>query len=591
MSTRIQNGVLHALALLLALLALVPATARAGGIEYAGQGARGLARGGATKAKAEDVQVLMNNPAGLAEIRGTMLQADFQVALMDACVDPIGYYGWGVYRGGSPAEFTDPKTGEVTKLNLGQLYSEGGEQQYYTEKLDTVCLNHMPTPIPQAAWATRVNDWFGIGFGVMFPSVTPQGNWGNAKDGVIRGASGELRPSPLRYMKISSGNIGVFPTLGVGFKLFQQLRLGATFQWGIFSIHQRQMAASGGGTSPAADVIAEIRAVDWFVPSLTASAHIVPMDALDIVVAFKWQDKVKAPGEMEVTTGVFAPDFNTHTTRGITVDRAEQALPHKLSVGVRYADRLAPRPRDDGDSEADEANDSRLRDPMSEERWDIEADLDYTINQQIHDTQLAPTPNQNIEFEAPDGTISKIQFPSTNLPVNVIERNWKNQIGVQLGGSYNIVPGVFSLHGGVNFETRGVDAQYMNVDFWPLRRYGVHGGVTLRIDRRIDLTLAYGHIFQETLHVAAPPHQDRLEETAEGGVNKGIDKTVGTPQDRTGAGTIVANEPKQAQAPDATANLEQELTATAAGDPAYVINSGNYRSNLDVVSVGIQLHF
>jgi len=574
MSTRIQNGVLHALAILLALLALAPATALAGGIEYAGQGARGLARGGATKAKAEDVQVLINNPAGLAEIRGTMLQADFQIALMDACVEPIGYYGWGLYRGGSPAEFKDPETGEVTTLNLGKNYeTEDGERDYYVDQLDTVCLTHMPTPIPTAAWATRVNDWFGIGFGVMFPDT------------------GDLRPSPVRYMKISSGNVGVFPTLGVGFKLFEQLRLGASFQWGVFSVHQRQMAASGGGTSPASDVIAEIRAVDWFVPSLIASAHIVPIDALDIVVAFKWQDGVKTAGDMEITTGLFTPSLNTHTTRGITVDRVQQNLPHKLSVGVRYADRLAPRARDDGDSEGDEANDSRLRDPMSEERWDIEADLEYTMNSHIETTELAPTPGQGIGFEQPNGDVGQIEFPSPNLPVNVVERYWKNQIGVQLGGSYNVVPGVFSLHAGVNYETRGVDAQFMNVDFWPLQRYGVHGGVTLRIDRRIDLTFAYGHIFQETLSLAAPPHQARLDETAPGGENLGIDKNVGTPQDRMGNGVILAEEANPPKSPDAQANLEQELTATAAGDPAYIINSGNYRSNLDVVSVGVQLHF
>jgi hypothetical protein len=205
---------------------------------------------------------------------------------------------------------------------------------------------------------------------------------------------------------------------------------------------------------------------------------------------------------------------------------------------------------------------------------------------------LQPTKGQRVAFESTDGTTSYVDFPNVNVPANIVERNWKNQIAVQLGGSYNILPGVFSVHAGVNYETRGVDPQYMNVDFWPVQRFGLNGGITVRIDRRIDLTFAYGHIFQETLSVAAQQHVSRIDETAPGGAGpNGIDKTVGTPQDRANSGTEVAYEQNAPVSPDGTSNLEQELTATANGDPAYVINAGHYRSNLDVVAVGVQMHF
>ena len=64
-----------------------------------------MARGGATLAKAEDANVLSHNPAGLAELRGSMMMGDLNVTMMDACVEPIGYYGWGIYGGGSGEPF------------------------------------------------------------------------------------------------------------------------------------------------------------------------------------------------------------------------------------------------------------------------------------------------------------------------------------------------------------------------------------------------------------------------------------------------------------------------------------------------------
>jgi long-chain fatty acid transport protein len=69
-----------------------------GGIEYAGAGAQALGRAGAVAARADDPMVLMYNPAGLVELRGSQLMMGANLAFMKACVDPIGYYGWGRVR-------------------------------------------------------------------------------------------------------------------------------------------------------------------------------------------------------------------------------------------------------------------------------------------------------------------------------------------------------------------------------------------------------------------------------------------------------------------------------------------------------------
>src|SRR4051812_7628326 len=93
--------------------------AAAGGLEYAGAGATALGRGGAVTARADDPMVLAYNPAGLAELRGTQILLDINVALMSACVDPIGYYGWGAYDGGKPSRIPEPESGTTLELHLG----------------------------------------------------------------------------------------------------------------------------------------------------------------------------------------------------------------------------------------------------------------------------------------------------------------------------------------------------------------------------------------------------------------------------------------------------------------------------------------
>src|SRR5262245_13397473 len=114
-SMRVLVGCCVAIGLVLALAT----DALAGGLEYAGAGSQANGRGGAVTARADDPMVLAYNPAGLAELRGAQLMLSANLALMDACVEPIGYYGWGAYNGGRPTKLTDPATGQTVVLDLG----------------------------------------------------------------------------------------------------------------------------------------------------------------------------------------------------------------------------------------------------------------------------------------------------------------------------------------------------------------------------------------------------------------------------------------------------------------------------------------
>jgi len=582
------------------LLLLGVRQARAGGLEYTGHGAQSLARGGAVTARAEDPMVLAHNPAGLVELRGTQFMINLNLALLDACVDPAGFYGWGAYLGGQNSELPDPETGERVPLRLGAIdrtdpmMPVAVEQEYYVDPYDTVCLDQNVVPVPQIAWTRRISEDFGIGLGLIFPAIQPSGSWGG-RNGVIRGDDGELRPAATRYMMLSSSNIGIFPTVGLAYRLLPALRLGAAFEWGVIAVNNFTMAAALGGTSPSNDLIAHVKAQDWFVPAFTVSAHLVPIDAIDFVVAFRFQDDVKATGDIDLTTGVFDPGFQSRTTGSLPILSLVQHMPWKLRAGVRYADRFAPRVPGSGYGEVDAAHLTAIHDPLQDERWDVELDVEYQMNSRNDKQVLEYEVGHLLEFVSSnaDSPPSSVEFPADGMTGTVIEKYWKDQISLRLGGTYNPLPGLFGVSGGVHYETRGVDPNYMQIDLWPVERIGLHTGVIIRVASSIDLVFSYAHIFQETIIVAPPPHRPRTEIYAEYAAMRPvrqIDTTVGTPLDRAGNGTQMLEAPSQGAA-DGEARLDQNLNRIAENQPPWLINAGRYRSGLDILAVGVNVHF
>ncbi len=546
--------------------------------------------------------VLSYNPAGLAELRGTQLLLDMNLVLFDACVDPIGYYGWGTYGANKPFRIDDPATGERTTIRLGQSdpatsmpWAEA--QAYYEDPLDTVCLDQNITPIPQLAFSSRLTEWLGVGFGFVFPAVLPSGNWGG-ENGVIRGDTGELRLAPTRYMMLSSTNLGVFPTLGIGIRPMDMFRLGVAVEWGAIAVNNKTMAVVGGGTSPINDLVAQTKAQDWFVPALTASVHVVPVDALDVVLAFRWQDNVNAKGTQNITTGLFDPDYVPYTTKNLKVKSVEVAMPWKLRGGIRYADRLQPREPGTGSQESDFASGEVIHDPLQDERWDIELDVEFQKNSVNERQVLTYEVGQTLFANRASGNLDMTMYPNNPMdPTTKIEKDWQDQVSVRVGGSYNPLPGLLGLSAGAHWENRGVNPARMQVDFWPVSRIGLHGGFTVRVSNALDLTFSYAHIFQEDIVVAPPTHKDKSliddERANFGGVPQNIDKTVGV---ATRLGPVGTNgqyvlENPSVQNPDATAGQVQVLQRTTDNTPPYIVNSGTYRSNIDVIAVGVTAHF
>jgi hypothetical protein len=149
---------------------------------------------------------------------------------------------------------------------------------------------------------------------------------------------------------------------------------------------------------------------------------------------------------------------------------------------------------------------------------------------------------------------------------------------------------------GAHYETRGVDPDYMQIDYWPVARLGLHGGIKFRVGKTVDLVFSYSHMIQETLTVGAPPAPpgqggvasifDTFSKT---GVVTQIDKHAGAAASR-GDVIPVLTEPAPAHI-DGTARVVQNTTQVAASAPPWIINAGTYRSSIDVVAIGANVHF
>jgi hypothetical protein len=450
------------------------------------------------------------------------------------------------------------------------------------------------TPVPQFGITARLSERLGIGFGLMFPAAQPQGSWGDPTTAVIQGKQG-LRPAATRYMMINSGTIGLFPTAGFGFRVTDWLRIGAAFEWGIIGVNNQSMASVTSGTNPAQDILAHVVATDWFIPAINASVHLVPIDALDIVAAFRWQDALNAPGHIDLTTGVFDQRAREHTRRNV-VDGVKQNFPAKLTGAIRYADRLAPRPTGSGQGEANDSKVGGVNDAFKNEKWDVELDVEYLLSNNHRDVTVDYQENQVIEGETLTGMITMARFPdvarmgSTNTDT-VQPKRWKNQVSVRAGSSINIIPGRFGFSLGAHYETRGVDPDYMQIDYWPVSRVGLHAGLKFRISGKIDITASYAHIFDETI-VTGAPEQEVIETSFPRYVQTGEVTTIDRRTGVAGRGIVATelDEPNKGAKTDGTARYAQYVTKVS-GQTPWIINSGTYRSNFNVFAAGVNVHF
>ncbi len=493
----------------------VCASASAGGYEFPGDGTRAIGRGGAFSARADDPMAVVVNPAALAALPGTQLMVSGHLLFAKGC---FSRNQPGIAADGTTP--TAPAWDPAWGTNPNSTNPDGRID--YTE----VCNDKSErlTVVPSMAVSWRISRNVGMGFGLIPPNTERGQRWGNASyvtttaNGSERGYGGyvgappgsagpganplvpldngqSLLPAPSRFQLVERDVIVLYPTIAVGAKPFRWLQIGAAFGWGIARARLvSNIRTLFPGEEPSlVEGQARLDGRDWFAPRVSASVHFIPHDNVDIVGVFRWDDTIRAKGN--VTAGV--PILDNEAASGLNSLNGTGTLiaprPWWLIFGIRYADRISARP-DDPDEPGRKSG--RVEDPMSAERWDLEVNVVYEKNSVV-DSLV-------VELENLDAALGSAVI---RQPINAelaIGHNWQDQISVRLGGDWNIKPAVFTLRGGFSYETSGFTgigsrtSKGGTIDFMPGQRFGFHLGLTGRI-KRAELSAAFSY-FQMTTH-------------------------------------------------------------------------------------------
>lgn len=174
----------------------------------------------------------------------------------------------------------------------------------------------------------------------------------------------------------------------------------------------------------------------------------------------------------------------------------------------------------------------RKDDPDAGERFDVELDLFWENWSQID--------AYNIDFE---GTINGQPIADQMIP-----KQWRDTFSIRLGGDLNLLDGHLSLRTGGYFETGASHRDFAHLDFPSFNRGGIGGGITGSI-RGVSLTLGYMHVFQQ-------PQQT----SEQFGKSLQVRPLAGCPDRCDGYSGVPAN-------------------------------AGLFRSNMDILSLSLDVHF
>jgi long-subunit fatty acid transport protein len=582
-----------------AIIFLAAAHAGAEGRTFNPGGTKALARGGAVVARPDDALALHHNPAGLAFLEGTQLYVGADVPFYSACVEPIGYYGWGIGQPGI-SEFGNTDEVQVDDPDPQQRNPLPG--QYSSTPLHEVCNSSPNAPIPQLAVAMRLGPRWAVGFGFVGPSLIAGQQWGGADATISR--DGRTWPTPTRYQLVQEEFTFAYnPTVGIAYRVLPRLSVGLNVQWLGLGVTNTVVQPTQPGTSPDKDALARVEAADYFIPAATVSLHAKPLRRIDAAIAFHWFDSFDGSGQATFTTNYYRQGIQgvggvPYENPPIELESVHTPLPWQLVAGARYAEPLAAPPgtRDRG---------SPKDDSLATELFDVELDVALTFNAHASETTVrakdtcerdpdgtrkdpiagtAHSPGcQTLSYRERQlvGTELQTGFQLRDVPPDgyTLDRHWENQVALRLGGSYTVLPNRLQIHAGAYYETRGIDPAFASIDVMLSRRIGLGVGAVVRMGH-FDLMAAYGHIFQETLKVGAPPHSDT-----------GFDKRLCGPN--TNSATCLATKPLEEtnapNDPDATAALQQ--SSLISPEDARIINAGIYRASFNIISIGVAYHF
>lgn len=465
--------------------------------EFPDNGSEQMGRGGAWVARASDPLATIFNPAGLAG-QPTRITLQNNTIIERTCMSRIK---------------------SATDTTNDPLAGPGGAYP-------RVCNDIAPTLNPQIGMTIRLTERLGLGLLVIgpssggektFPDFVPDGN-------------GQLQAAPTRYLLIRQAGIILFPTVGIGYEILDNLRIGASFSWGIARLRLASATASlnADSTTPAGDIRANLQVQDYFIPGFTLGTLWSATPNIDVAGWYKWSDAIRASGDVGTAANFYTRQNASGDDKSVRYgdsifedcgtglptkacgsgDNAKLkfSIPMEAKVGIRYhqprrsAPVEAPVDVPPGGVAAPAAPKAsrHVRDPLATDVWDIEADLTWANNSALDTIQLRFPGDESGKGKLPVAGVAGGEIP----PNGDQKRGYKDVVGVRVGGDYNVIPDKLALRAGTFFETSAAEPQFQNIDFAPSARFGLALGGTYRLrfgegdkTSALEIMAGFGHVF------------------------------------------------------------------------------------------------
>lgn len=476
----------------LSVVALVfaPRAAEASNVtEVPDNGSEPMARGGAWIARASDPLATAFNPAGLA---GQPSRMTLQVNLIShrTCFQRI------------------MAASDTSRDPLADAMG----------RFPRVCSEIEPSYNPQIGATLRVNDRLGVGLLVIGPATAGAKNWPE----FVEDGAGQRRAAPQRYLLTRQAGIILFPSVGVGYEIVSNLRLGASFGWGFARLKNSTatVALNSGGQTPDNDVRANLQVRDHFVPRVGVGALWSVTPDIDVAAFYQWTDTIRAVGDVGTATSYFtAANARGDESRVGYADtifsdcgtgRAQDegkcgrgdnaslklAVPMEAKLGIRYHWPRVLSEESPNRARSDPA--TFQRDPLSNDLFDVELDLTWANNSAIDALEIRFPGDSTGAGRLPVSGINSEIPPNADQP-----RHYRDVFGVRLGGDVNVIPDTLALRAGAFFETSALRAQFQHLDFAASQRIGLALGATYRIrlgrglgrTNALEIMVGYGHTF------------------------------------------------------------------------------------------------
>jgi long-subunit fatty acid transport protein len=471
---RSKRGVRRVSAAFAGVVALSSGSALAStGLDSPDNGTVQVGRGSAWLARADDPLAVYYNPATLArQASGVYVGAHLMFA--SQCFTRLDANGQPVSPGNG-------------------IPGPGAERGPKAE----VCADGGLFPNPQLAATFRLSKDLAVGLAVLGPHGVGKHEWPESIP--YDGAAG-TQPAPQRYLLVSADATLIFPTFSVSYAPTETFSFGAGFVWGLALVEFQKFAEATSSTDPKGvddfdkhiDIKATLTAEDLFIPGVVVGGLWSPSKAIDVAGWYKWQDALQAStADIYLLSNYwkaggakadFNADYETKDTGKGAGTSVRLQIPMEAKLGFRYH-----QPRIGGTRPAwmGGSNMGRpIRDALSQDLYDIELDVTWANNSAV----------DNLELRFKEGITVRGAAPG-EVPVNAdVPHQWRDVIGVRLGGDYALIPDFLALRAGAFFETKGQDDEYLNVDFHVGEKLGLSAGATVRLGP-VDASIAYQHTF------------------------------------------------------------------------------------------------